>query len=176
MCDQCDYLAANAGRGSEAQLEAEFRRQFRARVRNLIRRGQWLVVGVEEWPWYSYTIGLWSGGHPELCVFGLEQAQAHALLNEICERVAAGAPLRDGDEIVCNHGLPMTAFQVPEPEKVVLQANWFYRRKPRNSVPALQLVYPDVHGTWPWEPDCHLFPGSQPMPGTFDARIDPDSA
>ncbi|MDT4918208.1 MAG: hypothetical protein QOI15_1788 [Pseudonocardiales bacterium] len=165
MCEQCDYLAANAGRASEATLEAEFRRMQRARIRDLIDRGSWLVTLVEDWPWLAYTVGLWSRGHPEICVSGMRTTQAHALLNEIAQRVVDGLPIADGDEIVCDHGLPMMAFRVPKPELFVPQANWFYRRKPRNSVPALQLVYPDAHGTWPWEPDCHLFPGAQPMPG-----------
>lgn len=174
MCAWCDYRAANAGRASDEELDAEYEQIFRARIRGLVNDGRWFVMSVEGWPPFAYTIGLWSRGHPELCVFGIEHHQACALLNEIAQRVVDGARVDDGDEFECNHGLPLTAFRLPDPGQVVLRANWFYRRKPRNSVPALQLVHPDVHGTWPWEPDCHQFPGAQPMPGTFDARADPN--
>ncbi len=175
MCDTCDYLAANAGRASEDELLAEYERLWRRRVRAFIDKGEWLVVSVEEWPWLTYTVGLWSQGHPELCIFGLEPVQGQRLLNAVGEQVVAGHRIDDEDQVLlCEY--PLVAFRIPNPGQVVLQANRFYRRNERNSVPALQLVYPDLHGVWPWEPDCHLFPGSQPMPGEFDAAADPESA
>jgi hypothetical protein len=163
MCDCCDYIAANAGRASEEQLRAEYRRLWRRGIRKLIDEGKWLAIHVEEWPWPTYTIGLWSHGHPELCIFGLEARRALPMLNAVAAQVAAGLGINDGDELAYEDW-PLIAFQLPNPEDVVPQANEFYRRKPQNSVPALQLVYPDAHGVWPWEPDCHLFPGQQPMP------------
>jgi hypothetical protein len=103
-------------------------------------------------------LGLWSHGHPELCIFGLEARRALPMLNAVAAQVAAGLGINDGDELAYEDW-PLIAFQLPNSEEVVPQANEFYRRKPQNSVPALQLVYPDAHGVWPWEPDCHLFPG-----------------
>jgi hypothetical protein len=79
-----------------------------------------------------------------------------------------GRRVGDGDEFV-EGDWEFKAFALPNPGDVVIQANVFYRRKAQQSVPALQLVYPDVRGVWPWEPDCHLFPGQQPMPGNFTA-------
>jgi hypothetical protein len=58
---------------------------------------------------------------------------------------------------------------MPRPADVVVRANAYYRRRDARSVPALQLVYPDAHGVWPWEPGCRLAAGQQPMPGTFVA-------
>jgi hypothetical protein len=97
-------------------------------------------------------LGLWSHGHPELCIFGLEARRALPMLNAVAAQVAAGLGINDGDELAYEDW-PLIAFQLPNPEDVVPQANEFYRRKAQNSVPALQLVYPDAHGVWPWEPD-----------------------
>jgi hypothetical protein len=175
MCDCCDYVAANAGRATEDELRDEYDRSLRRRIRALIDEGSWLVTTVEEWPWLTHTVGLWSRGHAELCVFGLEPPKGQGLLNAVGEQIRDGLRIDDEDEVLIGT-FPLLAFRLPEPGKVVLAANRFYRRKPARSVPALQLVYPDVHGVWPWEADCHLFPGSQPMPGEFDATADPESA
>jgi hypothetical protein len=86
-----------------------------------------------------------------------------------------GAGIRDaGVALEHEHRLQVgdwlfEARQLPNPGEVLLRANTYYRRPPSRAVPALQLMYPDVHGVWPWEPHCHLFPGQQPMPGTFAA-------
>jgi hypothetical protein len=168
MCDCCDYIAANAGRAGEEELRAEYDRLTRRRIRDLIRADRWLVTYVEEWPWPTYTAGLWSRGQAELCIFGLEPPKGQTVLDAVAAQVVRGRRINDEDEVLVN-GLPLIAFRLPNPEDVVTRANDFYRRKPRNSVPALQLVYPDVHGVWPWEPDCHLFPGQQPMPGEYVA-------
>jgi hypothetical protein len=166
MCDCCDYVAANAGRASDEALRAQYDRLLRRRIRGLIDDGRWLVISVEEWPWLTYTVGLWSRGHAELCTFGLEPYKGQSLLNAVAEQVVDGLRIDDEDEVLVGNW-PLIAFRLPNPEEVITKANDFYRRKPRNSVPALQLVYPDVHGVWPWEEDCHLFPGQQPMPGQY---------
>jgi Domain of unknown function (DUF4262) len=142
---------------------------WRARLREVVRSGRWSLVssshhGVE----FCYTIGLWSRGRPELCIFGLESAVAGTVLNAVGETIVHGEQLEDGSGVRVGDW-ELQAFRVPNPGDILLRANAFYRRKPRQSVPALQLVYPDVHGVWPWEPDSHLFPGQQPMPGSFIA-------
>ena len=168
MCDCCDYIAARGGDPDDPALGAEFERHERARIRGLVREGGWLVQAVDGWPPFAYTIGLWSRGLPELCVFGLDPSVAQRVLNGLGDAVAAGTPIEDESELRLDEW-ELRAFRIPNPAEVVLTANWFYRRRPRQSVPALQIVYPDAHGVWPWEPDCQLFPGQQPMPGNFAA-------
>jgi Domain of unknown function (DUF4262) len=169
MCECCDYIAANRGRASEERLVQEYERLWRARVRKRLATYGWTVQTVDGWPPFAYTIGLWRLGHPELVLFGLEPQKAYGLLGVIAEDVCInGRRVADGDEFF-EGDWEFKAFALPKPGQVVARANVFFRRKPRQSVPALQLVYPDVHGVWPWEPDCHLFPGQQPMPGQFAA-------
>jgi hypothetical protein len=170
MCECCDFVAARGGRPGDPELTAQFSRLWRFRTRADVAINGFVVQAVEsEWPPFAYTIGLWGLGHPELVIFGLDPTKATGLLHLIGEDVRdnglgveAGADLQPGD-------WAFKAFRLPTPGDVVLRANDFYRRTPTRSVPALQLVYPDRHGVWPWEPDCQLLPGQQPMPGTFVA-------
>jgi hypothetical protein len=122
-----------------------------------------------DWPPFAYTIGLWGIGHPELVLFGLDHDKGSGLLHLIGEEVRDSRKVIDDGDEFCLGDWAFQAFLLPNPGEVVLRANAYYKRKPQRSVPALQLVYPDVHGVWPWEPDCHLFPGQQPMPGEFAA-------
>ena len=60
-------------------------------------------------------------------------------------------------------------MRVPSPSDVVALANTYFRRRPRQSVSAFQLVYPDVHGVWPGQAGCHLSSAEQPVPRGFVA-------
>ncbi|HKC26444.1 MAG TPA: DUF4262 domain-containing protein, partial [Jatrophihabitans sp.] len=115
-------------------------------------------------------------GHPELVIFGLEPHICQPILNEIADYVIfQDVRIGSGDEVAVANWR-FLAIAVPNPADVVVRANDFYRKPVHNSVPVLQLVYPDVHGVWPWEPHCHLFPGQQPLPGEFPGADEPRSA
>lgn len=169
MCDCCDYIASQGGRPGDRALTRRFELLERTRIREAIRAGSWRITTVEAEPGrapsVAYTIGLWSLGRPELVIFGLDRARAGEVLNAVGEHLRS-ADVADGDALDLD-GWPLAVFDLPNPAQVLLEANWFYRRGPKQSVPALQLVYPDAHGVWPWEPGCHLPPGSQPFPGSW---------
>jgi hypothetical protein len=57
----------------------------------------------------------------------------------------------------------------PNPGEVVLGANRFYLRPAEYSVPALQLAWCHVDGSFPWDPGRPCGPGCQPRPGTWCA-------
>lgn len=166
MCDCCDYVAAHGGLPGDPELTAEYEFIWRERIRDHIaRRGVSMVAVEGSWPELAYTIGLSRLEHPELVIFGLEPAAAMAVLDVVAQAVVRGdVRIADGDEIRDEHWR-LQAFALPDPDDVIVRAGWFFG----HSVPALQLVYPDAHGTWPWGPDCHLFPGRQPFPGTAAA-------
>ncbi|WP_375493409.1 DUF4262 domain-containing protein [uncultured Jatrophihabitans sp.] len=173
MCDCCDYIAARGGRPDDPQLMAEYEAVWRRATRAMIEDCGCAVVHVEgpSLPW-AYTIGLWPArGHPELVVFGLDRRHAHDLLNALAHSVTQhGDTLADGDvlELSDDPGDRVALFTVPNPGQVVLRANAYVGRDPAESVSALQVVYPDDLGVWPWEPGCRLARG-QPMPGSFVA-------
>jgi hypothetical protein len=165
MCDCCDYIAARGGDPKDGRLIAEYERRWMRQTRAAVRENGWAAVTVDEWPPFSYTIGLWHVGHPELVIYGLEPEQAVGLLGTVADGICrAGVALDDGDGLTVGDW-EFKAVPIPGPGEVVIKANDYFRRRPRESVPALQLVYPDVHGVWPWDPLCHLFPGQQPVPG-----------
>jgi hypothetical protein len=167
MCDLC--AVGNDPNRIQQQVE-----QYWAGVRRAIRaRGwfvQWVAGGLISPP-FAYTIGLTSLRHPELVVFGLCAESSAGLLNGLGEQVRGGRSLHDGDIVVAvsEHTSEATLFSLPNPGRVLLRAKEFYRHPSRISVRALQVVYPDSSGAYPWEPDCQLRPSSQPLPGQFAA-------
>jgi hypothetical protein len=167
MCDCCEYIAAHGGEPGDPVLTRQWERAEAARIETAVGSGRWRLTYVEPdagTPSFAYTIGLWSHGHPELVVFGLDPALSGPLLNVIADQILAGRRLADGDRLDIE-GWPLSVFELPNAEEVVLWAARFYG----GVVSAVQLVYPDRHGSWPWEPDCHLHPAAQPMPGQFRA-------
>ena len=117
----------------------------------------------------AYTTGLFGMGHPELLVFGTPPDLAFGLLNNLGERIRAGANLVPGIEIdfeQWHH--KVIPEEVPNPGDIVFEANRFYQRPAEASVPVLQLSYDDGTGVYPWDPDYPV-PEMQPRPGTFTA-------
>jgi hypothetical protein len=168
MCECCNYVAAHGGAPGDPALTRKWELIERGRLREAIRGGRWRITFVEPddgVPAFAYTVGLWSYRHPELVVFGLSPDASGALLNVAGRHVADGGSVVDDDALDLE-GWRLKAFELGNPANVVLWAADYYGP----AVRAVQLVYPDVHGVWPWEPDCHLAPGQQPMPGQFDAR------
>ncbi len=147
--------------------------QEHAWMRDMVRKVGWAiqyVIGERQTPSFAYTVGLFGFDHPEVVVFGLAPQSAQNLLNLLGERVKSGCPMRDGDEV--SVGEPpgsVTLFGLAHPESLLFAANSFYQRPPHDSVPALQAVYPDDDGRYPWEPGYALQPHLQPMPDTHTA-------
>jgi hypothetical protein len=56
--------------------------------------------------------------------------------------------------------------EVPNPGEIVLGAYRFYEKRPDESLPVLQLSYPDAAGRFPWE---SRVAGDHPRLGDFQA-------
>jgi hypothetical protein len=166
MCSDCDGL------DEDPVLVRQWLDQQDAWYRDTIRTFGWAIQHVcgdgEGSPSVAYTVGLTGFGHPEIAVFGVGQTSAATLLNTLGEQVRSGASLHDGD-VIHVRCVPVTLFELPNPGDVLFTANSVYGRRNDNSVPALQAVYPDNDGAWPWEPAYELAPWLQPMPGQFQA-------
>lgn len=118
----------------------------------------WSVVAVapeDELPGWAYTVGM---AHtlrgPEVCMFGLRGRDMHAWLNAVGQQVRAGQPLQAGEErLGVLDGFPVTVRPVHpswSAELFGLAAD-FYRGTPP---PMTQLIWPDRHGVFPWQPDA----------------------
>lgn len=108
------------------------------------------VIGVMGDPPFSYTIGLWSAGHPELIICGMEAVQAHGVLTSA--RIAMtenGLQVEEGLEaggvLV---GYAVRFKEVPEPRAPLNVARRFHKS---DRFPAFQLLWPDEQGRFPDE-------------------------
>ena len=120
-------------------------------------------------PAFSYTVGLFGLGHPELVIVGTDADTAGAVLNDLATRVRQGADLVPG-QLVTFEDWPhrIVPEQLPNPGEILFGANRFYARPNWASVPALQLTYDDKSGRFPWDDD-YVAPDKQPRPGTWVA-------
>jgi hypothetical protein len=125
-----------------------------------IDRYGWAVVGVsglpeEPWSTFAYSVGLTRIGAPELILFGLCPHTGARILNVLAGRVLSGEVLVDGDEVPppSTIGPPIRLGAVPVDvvDDYLLIAHRFYPAEPFG-VRALQVIWPDDEGRWPWEP------------------------
>lgn len=98
---------------------------------------------------FSYTVGLSAHDHPELIIFGLPMRMAQTLLNDLAFRVIdKNARFHAGQEI---HDLirdyPARLVEVADSTEHLTIANRIYTAP----VAALQVLYPDAEGRWPWD-------------------------
>jgi len=126
-----------------------------------------LVSDDEEGPGFAFTIGLFRNyQHPEVIIFGIPHAVAHAVLNSVGEAVKAGTRLSSGDrkvEFLKDQTCAFVVFPRNSYEAYLGFARWFYKG---NEFPALQCVWPDSNGHFPWEAAAAESTRSrQPVPG-----------
>ncbi|TKR22511.1 DUF4262 domain-containing protein [Cellulomonas hominis] len=113
---------------------------------------QWVGPGDGELQ-FCYTAGLYRYDLPELIVFGPCQADAARLLNTLGARMRAGNRYVDGDSIddVWRHARVM---EVLDSREHLVMAHPLARAT--RPLPALQVIYPDRDGRWPWQPGSRI--------------------
>lgn len=153
MCWHCD----NPGKTRGDYLTEE--------VRPLISKHGWLVQTVERGaaqPAFAYTVGLTEAGLPELVVTGLRERRSGQLLNFFARQMVRSGPPEPGEPLPATADWP--AFEVVPlsvPSAHLSTAVHLYGHDFR----ALQLVYPDERGKWPWDRDFRGGTGGQPVLG-----------
>lgn len=178
------------GSGSNEIMLQQWLDQEDAWMRDTVRSHGWAiqaVFGTGRWapsecscgcrhsdegdsPPFAYTVGMFGFGHPELLVFGLPIGTAHRTLNELGERVRHGQRLRPGELVTFEcwpHRLHLFEFSDDGDVPVLVAAQRFYGANQARPVPAIQCVWDDRWGRFPWEPGYDPPAGLQPMPGTF---------
>jgi Domain of unknown function (DUF4262) len=149
MCRQCD----NPDRPIQKYLDE---------LRETIRKHGWVVQGVEDdrAP-YSYTIGLHSRGLPELLVTGLYPEFAARFLNHLADDAVRGELFTPGERI---NFLGRPLVEIVEVEHPDAHMD-FAIALGGPDVRAMQLVWPDDHGRWPWDAQWNDGRGRQPVLG-----------
>jgi hypothetical protein len=119
-----------------------------------VERFGWVVMKVSNdgGPDFAYSIGLFrTFGHAELIMFGLRPDTMHRIINDIGESIRRGVPVRAGavsGEFL--EGYDVTFRAVPK-YQYAGHFGWGLSYYGAEEFPALQVIYPDRHGRWPWQ-------------------------
>ena len=146
MCWQCDH----PDQGFDAYV---------ALIREKILARGWAVQCVEdERRPFAYTIGLHERGWPELLVTGLAPQQAGWLLNTFAKRMLSGLKPVAGEQVSLPAGARVELVRVDHPDAhmgiaIAIEGP---------DVAAVQLVWADDRGRWPWAPNFD--DGRRPQP------------
>ena len=122
------------------------------------------MIGVHEEryrPPYSYTLGLTDRELPELVVTGLPHKRAADVLTRVAWGVLGGETLAPGKRIRMIDRLLAEVVEVAEPGAHLDAADGLYGEK----LAALQFVYTDEDGHWPWDRRFRGGQGGQPVLG-----------
>jgi hypothetical protein len=152
MCWQCDHPGSTWN-------------DYLEHLRELLERHCWIVQGVQRErhrPPYAYTVGLTAHDRPELIVTGMPYDRAVQLLNSVAEHVLHAEAPRPGEVIPLRRGPVIEIVRVAEPSVHLAVA----AALSGPAFSALQLVYADDRGHWPWGVGFRGGHGGQPVLGT----------
>jgi len=152
---------------------------FLGKILHLIDEHGWAVVGVggggcdyggcdsgadDDIP-FSYTVGLSTLGFPEVITYGLPQRVAQACLNCVGQQVSTGRPPRVGamvDRVF--QGFRGYLLDVTDTYDLVVVGQVY------PEIVAAQLIWPDQHGRFPWQPGYDHRRCPQPLMGPAPVR------
>ena len=151
MCWMCDHPDAT-------------RRDYLTHLRSIVAEVGWAVQIVEgdriRSP-YGYTVGLAALGRPELVVTGMAAYRAAKLLNDVAAHVLHSTVPRPGEQVPLIGGPLIEFAEVERPAVHLPVACEFYGP----GIRALQVVYADDRGHWPWDMGYRGGRGGQPVLG-----------
>ena len=103
-------------------------------------------------PPFAYSVGIEKTSQaPELVVIGLKQPLAHSIINEYNRRVRGGERFEAGQlaaGFIEGFDCHLRAVHLSHYREYFGYDLWFYKG---TGFRVLQLVYPTVEGTWPWD-------------------------
>ena len=115
------------------------------------------VVGVladQQGPAFAYSIGLFHNyDHPEILLFGLDHTIMQQLINRMRDEIQEGARYVSHsryDSIIQGFSCEFLTVHSTRYRDLFGYAIWFYAG---TDFPALQCVWPDRNGKFPWQPD-----------------------
>jgi hypothetical protein len=154
MCWLCDHPEAT-------------RDDYYDLLQGKISRNGWTVQYVEsERRPYAYTVGLHDWDVPELLVTGVSPQRASRLLNSVARRLVSGDVPSPGQQMPLTDGPLVEIVQVAHPDAHMDWAVAFGGPDIR----ALQLVWADGRGRWPWSAEFADGRATQPVLGCRTPR------
>lgn len=141
----------------------------------------WSVVAVfagEDGPTFNYTVGLYETfGHPEVIMFGVPPESAHGLCHNLVNNFISKDVTIEVDEPynTLAEGFLTRFITVDDSagaqDKYLCLVERYYEDR-ANSVPAIQLVWPDPNNVFPWESGFNeRYRSSQPLLGEPPAAL-----
>jgi hypothetical protein len=149
MCWKCDHPDATT-------------EDYLAELRQTMLESGWAVQYVEgdRMP-FAYTIGLTRYGLPELLVTGVAPRRAARMLNTLGKRAVNGERPQPGTRIALPAGPLVEMVEVDHPDVHLTFADVMFG----DEVTALQVVWVDSRGRWPWAAGFDDGRGTQPVLG-----------
>ena len=116
----------------------------------------WAAVGIfsENEPPWIYTVGLQdTHDHPELVIYGLPLELMHNLLHDAVREIENGKRFEPGTlagGVIANYDVAVVKVDEPFDPRYPLNVATFFHED--DEVEAVQLVWPQADGTYPWQP------------------------
>jgi len=151
MCWMCDHPQATVA-------DAD------ARMWGLIDRYGWAVQCIEpsrRSPSWGYTVGLSGLGLPELVATGLKPDRLMNLLNALAAHVVHAEAPEPGSQVHLIDGPLLEFVELSQPTAHLFTAVRMFGPRIR----AIQAVYADDRGQWPWSRGFRGGRGGQPVLG-----------
>jgi len=149
MCWLCDHPGAT-------------RDDYYDLLQGKIRKKGWTIQYVEsDRRPYAYTIGLHDWDVPELLITGVSPPRALRLLDMVARKSVSGEVLVPGQQITLPGGPLIETVEVGHPDAHMGWAVAFGGPDIR----ALQLVWADGRGRWPWSAEFADGRATQPVLG-----------
>lgn len=126
---------------------------FMIRIQSIIDENGWAVQSVfpvqgqPVKPGFSYTVGLTPRDLPEVLVYGLPPKTATMILNSVARSMTEGTLFVAGRPYAELANMPVWFLDVDDLEPLAVA------RKLYTDVRAIQMVWPDPAGKYPWEDD-----------------------
>ena len=112
-----------------------------------------MIEGDEEGPGYLFTVGLYYNyEHPELLIMGLPRDVSYQLLHEAVGQIQKGKKYsaESDDTELASFPLAFRSVDIGQYRPYLGYGIWFYENCP-TPFPALQMVWPDKEGKFPWQ-------------------------
>jgi hypothetical protein len=127
---------------------------------------QWVAAGEGSLA-FAYTVGLAAHGKPELLIYGLPPDTAQSILNDMA------LPIEDANwkpglsRQIFGDGVPALLVKIIDSMDAEMTiTNRMYAVPGQGPVDALQIVFPDAAGLWPWEEGSKV--ANQPVKGNIE--------
>lgn len=123
----------------------------------------WHVVAIHvhsDKPGFAYTVGLMETfAHPELTLFGLKPKTTHRIFSVMVKEIGNGVSFASNgrySNILQGHDIFIQRIDETQHEYYLGYAMWHRRHVGKlGTLDAVQVIWPDALGIFPWEPGFH---------------------